>query len=112
MKIRDPNPDAEFDQTIAELVRSTAKIRFSEIQRFFAQGILYVVDVQSDLIEVAKLMVRDDQAAMANLINEHKFARVEDHIARAWIAADTELWCVVVAPYVLVQELGSSEELQ
>ena len=95
----------KIDNSIAELIGSTAKIKFSELQRFFAQGIMYVVAKQADLIDVATKMIADDKASIQSLIEEGSFTLVQDECARNWLEDDTMLWCVVVAPYILVQEL-------
>jgi hypothetical protein len=36
--------------------------------------------------------------------------KVTDEQASAWLAADTELWAVVVSPWVLVQEMTEPAE--
>ena len=111
------------DNAVAELIRSTAKIKFSELQRFFAQGVMYVVAKEVDLIEVATKMIADDKDSIEELIEDSAFKLVQDEQAREWLNDDTMLWCTVVAPYILVQEFeddlqyegnqdGNSEYLQ
>ena len=94
----------KIDSAVAELIRSTAKIKFSELQRFFAQGIMYVVAKQNDLIDVATKMISDDKEGIERLIENGDFKLVQDSQAREWLADDATLWCTVVAPYILVQE--------
>ena len=113
----------EIDNAIAELIRSTAKIKFSELQRFFAQGIMYVVAKEADLIDVATKMITDDKASIEELIENGVFKLAQNEQAREWLTDDSMLWCAVVAPYILVQEFqgdllfdgnqdGNSEYLQ
>jgi hypothetical protein len=99
-----------LNSRVAELIRSTAKIQFSELQRYFAQGVLYVVADHADLIDVACKMAADDKSSIARFIEEHILERVQDDMARHWLAMDTTLWCVVVAPYVLVQRAEQAQE--
>lgn len=94
-----------LDLAVAELIRTTAKVRFSELQRHFAQGIVYVLAEGFDLIDVATKIIADDVQATATLIEEGALSRVEDDQARIWLEQSSVLWCTVVAPYVLVQPI-------
>ncbi len=86
-----------------ELNQETAKIAWSEMQRFFARGSTVFVDEELDLIETAAELSLDNKAALENWIHQGKVAPVNDEQAKLWLAQDTIVWAVVMAPWVLVQ---------
>lgn len=88
----------------ASLLGQTAQIPWRELQRFFAAGRVLVVADSLDLVEVASSIASDDRAAVESLLDEADLRKVDDDRARLWIETDATLWCVVVRPWVLVQE--------
>lgn len=94
---------------LAKLHSETAKIRWHELQRFFAQGSVMLVNDGVDMIELAAMMAQDDADALQLLIDAGKVSPPTNDQARAWHALDRELWSVVVAPFVLVQENSSGQ---
>lgn len=81
----------------------TAKIGWSELQRFFAAGKAVCVDSSLDLIDVAAAMHADDAQRIQDLMVKQLFALVSDAQAKTWTQESQELWAVVVSPWVLVQ---------
>lgn len=88
----------------AKLNGETSRMAWSELQRFFASGALVAVSGDLDLVEVAVRIANDDMRAVSVWLQEGRLARVSDHQANAWLAADAVLWAVVVKPWVLVQD--------
>ncbi|MTW19550.1 DUF2288 domain-containing protein [Allochromatium palmeri] len=88
----------------ARLNQETARIPWRELQRFFAQGRVIAVDPRLDLVELALQCSRDEAQVIAAELEHGRLAPVSDAQARAWLTADTELWAVVVKPWVLVQD--------
>lgn len=89
----------------AKLGSETAKIRWRELQRFFAQGRAIAVSPGMDLIEVALAVSGDDASQLQRWMTSGKVERVSDDQARHWVEADALVWAVVVRPWVLVQPL-------
>lgn len=87
-----------------ELNSQTARIRWSELQRYFAKGLVVKVAPGLDLVEIALALIRDDAGEIEPMIADGKIVRANDDHARKWSETDPELWAVVVAPWVLVQE--------
>ena len=83
----------------------TAKISWTEIQRFFAQGLIIVVDQNLDLIEVAAKFTNDDSEDIRELMDGVKIRKADTDDAKTWNRFDTLFWAVVTAPWVLVQEI-------
>jgi hypothetical protein len=95
-----PENDTELHDKIN---RETARIKWGELERHFAQGAVVYVSEELDLIEVALRISHDDKQSVQRWMAEGKLAKVTDLQAQTWTAADEALWASVVSPYVLVQ---------
>jgi hypothetical protein len=87
-----------------KLNQETAKIPWSGLQRFFAQGRVVAVAPEMDLVEVAAMAANDRSSELAACMAEGRVGRVSDAQARRWVESDALLWTVVVKPWVFVQE--------
>lgn len=81
----------------------TAPIAWRELQRFFAAGRAIAVASELDLVAVGMELSRDNAAQLSRWMDEGRVNRVSDEQAQAWIEADTEVWALVIRPWVLVQ---------
>ncbi len=98
---------SENDELRTKLNNETARVRWHELQRHFAMGAVVTVDASEDLIEVAISMASDDTARIEHLLRDDRIRRTNADEANEWTRVDQELWCVVVAPWVLVQAVGA-----
>lgn len=92
------------DALWGELNSQTARISWKELERYFARGVVVRVSPEQDLVAVAMMLVRDRAGNIEALISAGQLRRATDEHALDWSARDPELWAVVVAPWVLVQE--------
>lgn len=89
--------------TQEKLNLETAPIKWKELQVFFAQGKLIIINNSLDLIEVASIIAENEAEKLSKLIEAKnvQFATVD------WVKENaqesTELWAVVVSPYVVAQ---------
>lgn len=83
----------------------TGRIRWSELQPFFAKGQIIRVAPELDLIRVASAFVEDQAEQVGAWRGQGQVAEVDADHARRWYERDAEMWAVVVAPWVLVQEV-------
>lgn len=90
----------------AKLNMETSRIDWKELQRFFAGGAAVEVSSKLDLVEVALQMHADNKAQIESWLSAGTLGKVTDEQAAAWLAADTEVWAVVVSPWVLVQNIA------
>lgn len=88
----------------AKLNGETARVNWHELQHFFAQGVVMHVAPHLDLVEVATQMSLDDLPTVKRWHDAGELAHVSDALAARWFEENTELWTVVVKPYILVQE--------
>lgn len=89
----------------AKVNMETSRIDWKELQRFFASGLAVQVSAKLDLVEVALQMSGDNKSQFENWLSAGMVGKVADVQAAAWLAANTEVWAVVVSPWVLVQEI-------
>ena len=97
--------DPDEAQVRAKLVSETAKIPWSELQRFFAAGRTLCVASELDLVDVAFAFQQDDAEQVRHWLKKSRVASINDAQARDWIKQDSILWPIVVKPWVPVQNL-------
>jgi len=91
------------DPVITKINLETAKIRWHELQRFFATGNAIAVDKTLDLTQVAGVIARDEAAQLKLWMEAGLVDAVKDRQAQAWYDEDAVVWAVVIKPWVLVQ---------
>ena len=95
----------EKDEVLyAKINLETARIRWKELERFFAAGRIISVDDSVDMIQVATLMAADDTKAISDMLEKKQIERLTDEQAQIWSDSDASLWAVVVRPWILVQQ--------
>lgn len=87
-----------------EYMGQTARINWHDLQTHFAHGSVVRVGPDMDLVEVAVQLGLDNTARFEQWIAAGAVAPVSDQQAREWFEANQELWAVVAAPWVLVQQ--------
>lgn len=97
-------PISEEDALRAKLVGETARAPWLELQRFYARGQVVRAAPGLDLIDAALAVARDDSERVQHWMAAGLFGEVTPERAQAWFDAGADLWTVVVAPWVLVQE--------
>lgn len=81
----------------------TARISWPELERFFARGRVLDVSTDLDLLEVASALAEDDLEKFSAWTQEKQVQHLQDNTAKQWVADDSNLWAVVIAPWVIVQ---------
>ena len=94
------------DELRARLNAETGRIGWGELAPHFARGALVKVAPGLDLVEVAARFVENRETEVAAWMAEGKVARADDADARRWSDNPPQFWAVVVAPWVLVQQIG------
>lgn len=93
-----------LDEMRAQLLTETAKADWSELEKFFAKGMLIQVSSSLDLIDVAAHIACDKSPEVQAWMLSGQLARLPDDVAADWHARRPAIWTVVVAPWILVQE--------
>lgn len=72
----------------------------------FARGALFLVDSESDLLDVAHAIAEDDKATVERMITSGQLRRATDDDARRFQAATVQRFqFVIVQPWVIAQAL-------
>ncbi|HQT30046.1 MAG TPA: DUF2288 family protein [Thiobacillus sp.] len=96
---------SERDILHAKLTLETAQLAWSELERHFARGDVVKVAAGVDLIDAALLIAENNAAEAQAWLADGRIARAEMSDAEDWHARQPQFWAVVVAPWVLVQEV-------
>ena len=95
---------AEQELTLKQKLNlETAQISWKELQLFFAKGNLLRVSENKDLIEVAEKIASNQQDEVETLILSKEIAFITPEWVKKNCEPTTQLWAVVIAPYVLCQ---------
>ena len=108
MKAPEKQPDKSI---IEEINKETGVLNWQELAKHFARGVVICVDAELDLVEVAHSMSVDDTEQMQQWLERGSIHRASDADAQAWNRDNPQFWCVVVAPWVLVQKKGLPEDI-
>ncbi len=88
----------------ARLNLETSRIPWRELQTYYARGHVVRVEPDLDLLDVATELTADNKARFERWMADNQVGDVSPDLARAWYDREAELWAVVVAPWVLVQD--------
>lgn len=99
---------AQHTHSVQSLHEQTARIDWPGLERHFARGVVIEVADHLDLVEVAACLANDDKAAVSAWLDAGDIRHLPRETAQRWAQADAaQLWAVVVAPWVVVQERRS-----
>jgi hypothetical protein len=88
----------------AKLNAETAVVKWTEMEKFFARGDVLKVESSLSLLDVAMAMSLDKKEDISAWLEAGSLLRASDDDARDWQARKPLFWCVVTAPWVLLQE--------
>ena len=89
----------------AKLNLETAPLAWPELERHFARGSVIKVAPGMDLVDAALQVAENNAATVQEWLEDGRIARAELADAEDWHARQPMFWAVVVAPWVLVQEV-------
>ena len=98
----DPN---DVDSVKRKLNQDTAKIEWQLLAEHQQQQAVIEVALGLDLILVACEFVRDNREQVDEWLTAGQLAKVSDEKAESWAQENKKVWAVVVAPWVLVQQI-------
>ena len=89
----------------AKLNLETAQLQWSELERHFARGDVVKVAIGTDLVDAALHVAENRTDIVQAWLADGRIARADMTDAEDWHARQPLFWAVVVAPWVLVQEV-------
>lgn len=93
-----------WDELKSKLNLETSRIRWHELQTYFARGQVVRVEPELDLLEVAAELAADNKTLFEQWMRNGRIGEVAPDTAQYWYDRNEELWAVVIAPWVLVQD--------
>ncbi len=94
----------EISDLYAQLLGETARISWDEVMPLFAKGVVLWIASDQDLVAVAEHMINDDKKYISALMQQKALHNLSDEQALDLQQRQPELWAVVIAPWVLIQE--------
>ncbi len=110
MNAEKPSTEFNRDELRQKLNQETGQIEWLELQRHFARGVVIAVSAELDLVEVAIKFTQDDRDTIKDWLTTEKIKRADDDNARNWNQSDSVFWAIVVAPWILAQEMKNKSE--
>lgn len=102
--MQDEHPDAgKPDLLRSKLTLETALIKWRELEVHHARGTVVQVSADLDLTEVGFQLTQDNRSQFQQWLDSGEVGSVADEDAHAWHQENTEVWALVIAPWVLVQ---------
>ncbi len=98
---------SEKEEHIKKINQETAKIPWKELEVHFARGALVKVSPSLDLVKTAYEFTQNNEAQVQAWMSEELVKRFDVEDAQGY-QDDDELWAVVIAPWVLVQDVKAS----
>ena len=95
----DPSLDLE-----TRLNGQTGRIAWHELQRYYARGVVREVAKGLDLIAVGGAIIDNNKGQVEAWIEGGQLSVPEVNRSLEWHERDADLWALVIAPWVLVQE--------
>ena len=83
----------------------TGKLIWQELEPHYARGVVVKIARNLDLVEVALNFAEDNKDAIERWLTSGEVERAMEQDAKRWGKEDPLFWAVVVAPWVLVQEV-------
>jgi len=93
------------DLTKDKVNQETSKIAWSELQRFFAQGLAVYISPDLDLVKVADAFAKDNKPLVETWMQQQQIHLVTDQQASEWVQNDSQVWAVVIKPWILIQHI-------
>ncbi|MEP1214258.1 MAG: DUF2288 domain-containing protein [Marinobacter sp.] len=92
------------DDIKAKLNLETSRINWHDLQVYYARGHVVKVSPELDLLDVAAELAADNTARFQQWMSAGQVGDVAPELAQQWYDSNAELWAVVIAPWVLVQD--------
>lgn len=95
MTVQEPN----------DLSQQWGIISYLELQKFFAKGVIVIIDQKLSLTEAATAVKNDDSEQIKVWVEQKKVTRANDKHAKKWLKDQSVFKAIATAPWVLVQEV-------
>ncbi len=90
------------------LEADSGELKWQELEPHFARGVVRIVSNDLNLIDVAIDIVQNNIDIISEKLSTNNLSEPNDSQATLWHKDNAGFLCVVVAPFVLIQELPSN----
>lgn len=97
--------DLNTEELRQKLNLETGQLTWPELQRYFARGMVIIINPDLDLVEVAARFAENDKESVKKWTDCGLITRALDNDAIRWQETESLFWAVVITPWVLVQEI-------
>jgi len=88
----------------AKINLETSRINWHDLQSFYAKGLVVGVSKDLDIVDVALQLTLDNKPQFESWQKAGLVIDISDEQALKWYDNKTDLWAVVVRPWILVQD--------
>ena len=81
----------------------TATINWQSLEKFYAQGKVFLVESELNLVDVAYSLSINETGDIETWLESKQLSRDFNDQAKLWHQQDAYVWCVVIKPWILVQ---------
>ncbi len=99
----------DIKELTATLESECGVLCWQELEKHFARGAVRVIAANTKLIDIAIDIAQNNTDNISKALSEKNIAEATDTQAVIWQQQNANFLCVVVAPYVLIQESDSSK---
>ncbi len=89
----------------AKIVAETAVVPWKDLEKFYPQGKLILVDETLNLVDVGYSISLDDATKIIEWMEQDLLVKEFDNQAKAWHNENADVWSVVINPWILVQTI-------
>ncbi len=87
------------------LKTESGELKWQELEPHFARGAIRVISNKLNLIDVAVDIAQNNTDVISEKLSNNNLSEPSDSQATLWHKNNASFFCVVVAPFVLIQEL-------
>jgi len=77
---------------------------WEELEKHFARGVIRIVSLDTNMIDIAIDIAQDNSEKIATALASKTLTEATDSQAKQWQQLNSVFRCVVIAPFVLIQE--------
>lgn len=85
-------------------------LSWNELEKHFSRGVVRIISSNRNLIDLAIDIAQNNTKNISSALSNNNITEPTDAQAIQWQQQNSNFFCIVVAPFVLIQECNSSEK--
>ena len=95
------------NELVEKIKKDIFTAKWTDLQRHYALGALYLIDGDVDLLELSIAVANDDTSMIKKLLDEGKLGQIPSETAEKFLENNNLFQCSIVQPFVFAQLLES-----